>query len=56
MTVKACEVEWGMAFNGSVPGFPPPKGERRCGGESVGAVCECEDEDGGIAGCGFEWP
>ncbi len=35
VTAMGCEVEWPMAFNGSVPGYPPVGAERKCVGEKV---------------------
>ncbi|KAK5170315.1 uncharacterized protein LTR77_004902 [Saxophila tyrrhenica] len=33
VTAKACEIEWAMAFNGSVPGYPPNGEKRKCVGK-----------------------
>lgn len=35
VTAKACEVDWPMAFNGSVPGYPPTGGDRKCMSDAV---------------------
>jgi hypothetical protein len=35
ITAKACEIEWPMAFDGSVPGYPPVGDARKCIGDVV---------------------
>jgi hypothetical protein len=35
MTAKACEIDWPMAFNGSVPGYPPTGNVKKCLGGSI---------------------
>ena len=36
MTAQACEMDWPMAFHGSVPGYPPTGSARQCIGKKVG--------------------
>lgn len=35
VTAKACEIDWPLAFNGSVPGYPPTGGDRKCVSDAV---------------------
>ena len=35
MTAQACEIDWPMAFQGSVPGYPPTGDAKKCVGDAV---------------------
>jgi hypothetical protein len=35
ITAKACQIDWPMAFNGSVPGYPPTGDAKKCTGKTV---------------------
>lgn len=35
MTVNACEIDWPMVFNGSVPGYPPTGEAKKCVGKAL---------------------
>ena len=35
ITAQACEIEWPMAFDGSVPGYPPTGDAKKCIGDAV---------------------
>lgn len=35
ITAQACQIDWPMAFNGSVPGYPPTGDAKKCIGDMV---------------------
>ena len=35
MTAQACEIDWPMAFGGSVPGYPPNGDKKKCMSDSI---------------------